>query len=218
MVIEREQNMVNCINTEVRVSFYHFGDLHWKPSSSSNSSNENQQQISQRWHHDPKSKVLMEVEDETLSRGLDLLRTLEPQLAVINSGWWLVFPHPFENLWNLKPCLKIMKPQRSGVNIKKTYLRPPRIKKHIQNTYPPGYYHVPSLERENYLQNCLFRGYVSFQEGISKLQVFARASRNQFFCSKASSVFGEKKHAGKIMGKELLPVKTANHTCYVAFW
>lgn len=77
MVIEREQNMVNCINTEVRVSFYHFGDLHWKPSSSSNSSNENQQQISQRWHHDPKSKVLMEVEDETLSRGLDLLRTLE---------------------------------------------------------------------------------------------------------------------------------------------
>ena len=39
MVIKREQNMVNCINTEVRVSFYHFGDLHWKPSSSSKSSN-----------------------------------------------------------------------------------------------------------------------------------------------------------------------------------
>lgn len=87
MVIKREQNMVNCINTEVRLSFYHFGDLHWKPSSSSNSSNENQQQIPQRWHHDPKSKVLMEVEDETLSRGLDLLRTLESGLAVINSGW-----------------------------------------------------------------------------------------------------------------------------------
>lgn len=39
-----------------------------------------------------------------------------------------------------------------------------------------------------------------------------------FFVPKLAQILVKRKHAGKIMGKELLPVKKANHTCYVAFW